>query len=127
MKLATVLVIGFEVPSQNRTDRRHWSACWKDRKRINWLLVAALPQAGCPHGGRRRRVEIIAYRRRLIADKANLIGGAKTLVDAIVGAGVLVDDSDRWAEITYDQALISKGGHDRPTTVIRIYDLDEKA
>jgi hypothetical protein len=127
VKLATVLVIGFEVPSQNHTERRHWSARSKERKRLDWLIRAALPADGCPHRGRKRQLEIIAYRRRRISDHANLVGGCKTLLDAIVAAGVLVDDSDDYACAAYRQDVISKGGHDRPTTVIRIYDLDEKA
>jgi hypothetical protein len=72
VKLATVLVIGFEVPSQNRTERRHWSARSKERKRINWLIVAALPADGCPHRGRRGNSRSSPTAGACISDKANL-------------------------------------------------------
>lgn len=125
MNLAGIIAIPFEVPSQNVTERRHWSARTKERDRLGWLLRAHLPAGGCPHGGRKRSLEIVAYRSAWIRDAANLVGGCKTLVDALVAADVLVDDGRKWVEIAYDQALYRRAGFDQPTTVIRIYDLHQ--
>lgn len=125
MILATTLVLpGYEVPSQNVRDRRHWSADHRERKALTWRVHAALPADGCPHRGRRRTIEVLAYRRARIRDDANLRGGAKALLDALVAAGVLRDDSDRWMHAEYRQDLHRRAGYDQPTTVIRIYDLE---
>lgn len=88
--------------SQNEQRRAHWSV---QRKERNWWLFLL---AGALRGYRRapdRRMLliIISYRNRLVTDKANLIGGAKELVDAIKHVGLLKDDSDRWVEISYRQ------------------------
>lgn len=127
MNLATRLTISFEVPSQNRTERRHWSTRAKERRDLNWMIAAALPRGGCQHDGRRRRIQILAYRRRRITDQANLVGGCKTLVDALVATGVIVDDSEQWVDLHYEQGLYRTAGYDRPTTVIRIYDIEPAA
>lgn len=126
MNLAAIIVIPFEIPSQNVTERRHWSARAKERSELTWRLRAALPAGGCPHNDRKRVLEIVAYRSAWIRDAANLVGGCKTLLDALVGVGVLRDDSRSWVEVSYDQALYRKAGYDQPTTVIRIYDLGEE-
>ncbi|HYE07688.1 MAG TPA: hypothetical protein VEL07_19370 [Planctomycetota bacterium] len=126
MNLAALLVIPFEVPSQNSTERRHWSGRAKERKELGWRVTAALPAGGCPHLGRKRFVEIVAYRAAWIRDAANLVGGSKTLLDALVAVGVLRDDSTKWVEVSYDQGLYRRAGYDQPTTVIRIYDLAEE-
>ena len=61
------------------------------------------PLAFAPENGPRRHVAITSIRRRLITDDANLRGGAKGLVDALVHAGVIRDDDDKTVEITYEQ------------------------
>lgn len=125
MRIAATIELPYEVPSQNARDGQHWSARHRERKELTWRVRAALPPGGCPHGTRKRAVVIHAFRRRRITDRANLVGGAKALVDALVAAGVLVDDSDRWAAITYDQGLHMRAGYAVPTTVVSIYEIDE--
>lgn len=128
MNLATTIVLaGYEVPSQNAREKAHWSAHRRERKALTWRVLAALAGVGCPHLGRKRHVAVIAMRRVRIRDSANLVGGCKALLDALVAAGVLRDDSDRWASIDYDQGLHRRAGFDQPTTVVRIYDLDGDA
>jgi hypothetical protein len=46
----------------------------------------------------------VSHRARLIDDDANLRGGAKECVDALVHAGMLIDDSNDLAYIRYEQA-----------------------
>lgn len=36
-------------------------------------------------------------------DPGNLVGGAKPLVDELVACGVLIDDSAKWAAVSYAQ------------------------
>lgn len=100
------IIIPGLLPSQNVRERSHWATRRRQEKR--WER-AILWQTGIEDGttSRRRKVRIISFRRQRITDHANLVGGAKGLVDCLVRAGLLVDDSDRWASISYDQGLRS--------------------
>jgi hypothetical protein len=122
------LIIPREVPSQNVRDRLHWRDRHRDMKAWLVLVRMAANVAGIPaHGGKRRRVRIEAYRIRKCADRANLIGGCKGLIDAITTAGLIVDDSEKWAQFEYAQDLANYGPCDgRPCTVISIEDLPDQ-
>ena len=118
-----IIITGL-LPSQNVRERSHWATRRRQEKRwdraIRW-------QTGIEDGttSRRRRVRIISFRRQRITDSANLVGGAKGLVDCLVRAGLLVDDSDRWASISYDQGLRSDPRNPMPgadSIVIEIED-----
>lgn len=120
-----ILVIPYNVPSLNKTSRQHWRSRVRD---VN--LCAALCRK---HGWElswakgRRLVAITAYRRQRCHDIQNLIGGCKSLNDGLVKAGLIVDDSDRWATFAYRQFILSqmpvelveKYGR-RPLTVIEL-------
>ena len=120
MNLLIAFSLPFEVPSQNKTMRAHWGVISRQNK--NWymalkcMLSMHIDMDIVP-AKTKRKVEIIAYRKRLITDHANLVGGAKGLVDALVRAELLVDDSDRWCEITYRQKQDSV-----PQTLIEIWE-----
>ena len=43
-------------------------------------------------------------------DHANLVGGAKGMVDAMVRVGLLVDDSPKWFEAEYRQVRSDRSG-----------------
>ena len=113
-----IFSIPFEVPSQNVCERRHWSARRKEQETLAILL-----RIHCPPFKRvtaQRLVSIRAYRKRKCRDLANLIGGCKGLVDALVTAGLLVDDSEKWARFEYAQDLASVLKHKTPMTGITI-------
>jgi len=48
-------------------------------------------------------IEIRSFRNRLIQDDANLRGGAKGLVDALVNKHFIFDDADKYCKIYYNQ------------------------
>jgi hypothetical protein len=100
MKAACILR-GWVVPSQNVTMRRHWSKNAKERKLLERWIRSIIGAQPVPMA--KRWVHVHSVRSRRIADDANLRGGAKGLVDAIVAAGLLMDDSDQWAKIDYTQ------------------------
>jgi len=50
-----------------------------------------------------QNIYITSYRAQLITDSSNLVGGAKGLVDAMVHIGLMLDDSDEWVHISYEQ------------------------
>lgn len=119
------LRIPFEIPSQNATERRHWTRRAKEKD----VLVAMLRFAQATAGDElirppaaRRMVFITAYRRKLITDHANLVGGCKTLIDALVALGLLHDDSDQFMVARYAQGRCREAGYASPITVIRIVD-----
>jgi hypothetical protein len=67
-----------------------------------WVQAKA---SGIPRATAKRRLTLIRFyaRHRKELDRANFIGGAKMLVDAIKAHGLLVDDSPRWVEDHYQQ------------------------
>jgi len=101
------------LPSQNVRERAHWAT--RRRQEKAWeLVIRCQTSVEDTTTSRRRAVKIISYRRQRITDVANLIGGAKGLVDCLVRAGLLVDDSDRWCSIAYHQRLRSHDDNPMP-------------
>lgn len=102
-----VLVVHRTIPSQNVRDRMHWRQRSADRDA--WIVYLRAAVGYLPmRPTRRMHAHIVSLRARLIEDDANLRGGAKGLVDALVRLGFLRDDSDRWARLTYEQRRAPK-------------------
>ena len=125
-----IFAIPYNIPSQNVTARRHWRANHRDVAQVA-QMVRLVAWSICNAKGP-RSVVVTSYRKQRITDGANLIGGAKSLVDGLVKAGALVDDNDRMARITYGQAVLSQLPEEwvktygrRPLTVIEILDLTD--
>ena len=125
MSKSFLLNIQREIPSQNVLQWSHWRKVAAERKAMGIAVLVAVAGARIRKGvlPGRRRIEITAFRKRRITDKANLIGGAKQLVDALVHEGILRDDSDTWADITYSQRLASETPDRRPCTIVQVTDI----
>ena len=106
--------------SQNQRDRSHWSRQRKERDHWRWLIMGQLGARQQPPE-HRRSITLISYRAQLIADHANLVGGAKDLVDALVHVGLLKDDADGWANLRYEQKKCRRA---EEHTAIVVHDLD---
>lgn len=122
------ILIPLETPSQNVTDRQHWAVRKRFGKACEQWIKYAMRDGNLDVATKPRRVVITSYRKRRITDDANIRGGAKSLVDAIVRSGLLVDDKDTMARIEYRQELASKGPRRmaRPSqscTMIQIEDM----
>lgn len=113
------LLIDEPTPSLNQTMHWHFGAKAKHRARWAKLMMVAgsAPEAVGP-----RSVEVWRYGDRDL-DVDNLAGGAKSvLLDNLVKRGLLVDDSAKWARVTYHQARPDKGFY--PYTVVVLRDLE---
>ena len=99
-------IVPIEVKSQNVTMRTHWARLAKENRKA--LFLVAHYARGIDRATQKRRVVMLCYRKRLILDRANLVGGAKGLVDALVRNKLLVDDSDEWCEIEYAQKKLDE-------------------
>jgi len=96
-------------PSLNQTLREHWAT--KSRRKeqqsreiaVELLVNYTAAQRAAFTTPRRRKVKIHSQRKRKL-DKDNLVGGSKTLVDALTKLRLIVDDSPEWVEIEYTQA-----------------------
>lgn len=119
------IIIPGLLPSQNVRERSHWAV--RRRQEKLWER-SILWQTGIEDGttSRRRKVRIISFRRQRITDHANLVGGAKGLIDCLVRAGLLVDDSDRWASISYDQGLRSDPRNPMPGADCIVVEITEE-
>jgi hypothetical protein len=99
-----LIVIKRRVPSQNRSQYRHWSVYTQERDAWFVLLRSQLP----PRQPTTAHVRLIlrSYRTRLV-DYANLVGGAKPIPDALIRLGWLHDDGPDWFTCTYEQHRVS--------------------
>jgi hypothetical protein len=115
------ITVALEIPSQNRTDRMHWAK--RSKLQRLWLVSIRAAAGRIEKATTPQSVVIRSYRKRLITDHANLVGGAKLVVDALVKAGLLVDDSDDWAEIEYRQLSFRNSPTGLPCTEFSIQPL----
>lgn len=118
----------FNIPSQNTRDAQHWSKRNRDTKRAESMLRVL--SRGIPKASTKRIVHVTSYRKQRCRDDSNLRGGAKGLLDAIVRCGLLLDDSDKLASISYEQFTLSQMPPDlankyngRPCTVVTLEDV----
>jgi hypothetical protein len=114
------------LPSLNRmggAGRGHWTAWTKDKRRwAGWVLVAKHNQAhmgGMNPRYPKARIEIERHCVADIRDEDNLRAGTKFLMDALVGHGLLKDDSRECVGIPEIKQVRCKRGEQR--TVVRIY------
>lgn len=99
-----------EIPSQNKTDKEHWSVDHRRGKRFERdllldLLIQTRKKARDKWTSRPAfvKLKVISQRRRRITDDANLRGGAKSFIDAIKRLGLIYDDDDDHVSIEYVQ------------------------
>jgi len=103
--MSWTLTIPIEIPSQNVTNKWHWS---KEQRHLKHCVIL-MRNAGSgliPPATIKRSCHILAFRKQRCSDIGNLIGGAKWFVDALVKVGLLVDDKDKMAAISYDQSTL---------------------
>jgi hypothetical protein len=120
-----ILDIPLEIPSQNTIGGgRTWkiNAAKTAKRRALWRTWCALEmrRAGVPRATGPRSIHVLAYRTQRCKDDANLRGGAKACIDGCVDAGLLLDDDDRLARITYEQSTAGKSPTKKPHTIITI-------
>lgn len=106
---AVLLVLPVIMPSLNNQLRSHWAVRKRTKDNAAWHVRAVMGRKSIDHLDRFANVRITVYSnapkasggraRRLDTD--NLIGGQKPLVDAMKQAGLLKDDSPKWAAIAY--------------------------
>ena len=111
------LTIPLETPSQNTRDHQHWRARQRHRQKCETQLTAAWLHAGCPRKAPTGvHVELLIQSCRWAQlDHANLVGGCKGLVDALVRQGFLTDDRVEYLSDTYEQTVDRKNRRTRIT------------
>lgn len=108
------LHIPLSIPSQNVLRRKYKNrhAYARLRKRFCWAVWVAKLRAEVPEatGKRRMRIVRLVGPRGRMYDYGNLVGGCKPLVDELVKAGLLVDDSPDHVIEEYDQERAPEHG-----------------
>lgn len=95
------------VPSQNQLLRKHWSARRRlQRKLTEDFHYTALEQTPVEDRSAfplpKARVEIVRFSCGRSPDPDNLVASAKLILDALVDAGLLQDDSPECLELAVD-------------------------
>lgn len=94
---------------------------WKYRRYANrWKHVMGLLIGQASSRAGRRGVVVIRSLRARELDTDNLAGGCKPILDWMVSAGWLADDSPGWCVATYEQEITPKA--ERGTWVGLAYD-----
>jgi hypothetical protein len=87
--------------SMNQRERiSHWTRK-RELAQIKTATVVLAQAAGIPAASGRRRVTVTIHkslRSRVTDDPANRDSRAKSVLDAMVHAALLIDDSDKWLE-----------------------------
>lgn len=94
-------------PSLNQLLGMHWAVRLKSERKWFHAIIAT---AGFKKPPETRFIilTLTSYRVKLL-DVDNLIGGMKKLLDAIVRAGYMKDDSPEHCTVNYHQELCKKG------------------
>ncbi len=92
------------VESQNATTYSHWRVHYDDKK--DWLTRVVdhfyKYRGVCLPWSRWSLRRIYAGRNREL-DYANLVGGAKPLIDSLIDTGIIVDDAPAYFKCDYEQ------------------------
>ena len=103
------------IQSLNHFQGHHWTK--KDNETKKWEKAIWAKCQGRPFKAKgKMKVRITSLRTRLL-DHDNLIGGAKSLVDAMKRLEMIVDDSPEFVEVEYAQ---QKVGANQSQTVIEL-------
>lgn len=124
--LPVQLRFGRAVLSQNKTSYSHWSRHHRDKK--DWMSrvsVVGRALVGQRFGYSRWRLIRRYCPPRREYDHANLVGGAKPLIDCLVDCGIILDDKQTHFSCDYLQELsdrdetlliLEEVAHERPPT-----------
>lgn len=123
--------IPLQAPSQNDFSAyRDWRARSRATRSIRMAWASAcrvlMAAKGIPKAVGPRRLHVIAYRKQKCRDIANLSGGLKPAIDGLVDAGLLIDDADELARITYAQGVRSESPTRDVLTIIQVENIDSQ-
>ena len=106
-----MMTIEEPIHSGNIILRSHWAVWGRLRKAYEWMIIAALADAGLQMPAdppqHKMRVRITSYRARFL-DPDRLYAGATILVDALRKTRLIKNDSPRWLDLLVDQEIDSK-------------------
>ena len=112
------IILPLVTPSNNELLRMHWTEQRKIKESYAWELVAvgAHDLKYKVKNREKRIVRFMSFRLGML-DMGNLAGGFKPLEDALVDMDLLVDDSPKYADISYFQKI----ERENPRTEILIF------
>jgi len=106
-----MMTIEEPIHSGNIILRSHWAVWGRLRKAYEWMIIAALADAGLQMPAdppqHKMRVRITSYRARFL-DPDRLYAGATILVDALRKTRLIKNDSPRWLDLRVDQEIDSE-------------------
>jgi len=98
-----------QIPSLNKTKNEHWTVTrdrrWQQKHDIQVYMLLNYTQKEIV-GARTPAVKCVRIhsQRQKLLDYDNLVGGAKTLLDALRDNQLVVDDTPHWVTVEYTQA-----------------------
>lgn len=109
----TFVIPDYLPPTLNVLLNRHWTVRHRASKECKSLVIAYSSLSRIPAATGKRRVSVtFSSRRKIVSDEDARV---KLLLDALVCAGLLVDDSPQWCELGRMQSV---SGQVRETVVL---------
>tara|TARA_Y100000401_G_scaffold38325_1_gene28928 strand:+ start:18757 stop:19122 length:366 start_codon:yes stop_codon:yes gene_type:complete len=98
------MILDIIIKSRNVIDKLHWAAKGRLRDEYILLIKSEMVRKKIPKADKDRcyTLEIVSWRKRLL-DYDNLVGGCKQLIDAMVHAGFIYDDSNKHIRLMIKQ------------------------
>ena len=112
MSKVETIEIPMKVHSRNQIDKMHWSRKQKLRKDYQVFIRQQMSKSRIQEATPKEcfSINIDVYRSRLIADRDNLIGGCKQLLDAMTHEGFIWDDSSEYiSTLKINQYRVKEG------------------
>jgi hypothetical protein len=96
-------------PSLNKLLRTHYRERKRMKKGFEWefLVAGACESQYRIDGAKKRRIELKAFRARLL-DQDNFIGGLKPFLDGLIELELIHDDSPEYLEFRAEQIKAGK-------------------
>tara|TARA_Y100000401_G_C8308839_1_gene218509 strand:- start:311 stop:676 length:366 start_codon:yes stop_codon:yes gene_type:complete len=98
------MILDIMIKSRNVIDKLHWAAKRRLRDEYILLIKSEMVNQNIPKADKNKfyTLEIVSWRKRLL-DYDNLVGGTKQLIDAMVHAGFIYDDSPKYIDLRVKQ------------------------
>lgn len=109
--------------TNNQRERAHWSTLKKEKD--DWtLLIPLCAEANRQQEGERRMVEIVFCKTKgPESDPDNLHARCKSILDALVRRGWMIDDSPKYIDLRVSETTRAR----RTATVIAVSDTSEES
>ena len=96
--MSNTIKIPFSIPSRNDVDELYWAARGRLMKSYIPFIRQEMSHYRLKKATEKQvyKIEVTTFRKRLLRDHTNLVGGFKQMEDALVHEGFIYDDAEKY-------------------------------